>query len=122
MPIRPRWWIGALLCVAVLSARSARAQVVTLFENDSVRVFRATIRAGTSTPLHTHVLPHVTYVESGGTLRIRHPDGRLDTVVLATGSAYWGKVETHVAENTGPTDVVLITVELKPSPSRQPPN
>lgn len=122
MAARPGWWIGALLCASVLPGRNAKAQVVTLFENDSVRVSRATIRAGTTTPLHTHTLPHVTYVESGGTLRIRHPDGRVDTVVVATGSVYWGKVETHVAENPGPTDVVLITVDLKPSPSRKPPN
>ena len=91
MSAGPGWWIGPLLCASVLSARNARAQVVTLFENDSVRVFRATIRAGTTTPLHTHTLPHVTYIESGGTLRIRHPDGRVEAVVLATGSVYWGK-------------------------------
>lgn len=65
---------------------SAKAQVVDLMENDSVRVFRATIKAGTTTSMHTHALPRATYVESGGTLRIRHPDGRVDTLVLTTGS------------------------------------
>ena len=115
-------WLALCVCGICVQTTALRAQVVQLLENDSVRVFRATIRAGTSTGRHTHLLPHVTYVENGGTLLIRHPDGSADTVKVATGSAYWGRVETHTADNIGSSDVVLITVELKRSHGNQPPN
>jgi hypothetical protein len=106
---------AALLLIGV--ARPLHAQGKTLFENDSVRVFEATIKAGThNASFHTHAHPHVTYVQSGGTLHIRHQDGSVAVLVLKTGEAYWGKVETHAADNPGSTDVVLITVDLKPRP------
>jgi quercetin dioxygenase-like cupin family protein len=119
---RARTWFAFCICAISLPTTALRAQVVQLLDNDSVRVFRATIRAGTSTGPHTHSLPHATYVEKGGTLVIRRPDGTSDTVKAATGSAYWGKVETHTADNIGPSDVVLITVELKRPQARQSPN
>jgi hypothetical protein len=39
---------------------------------------------------------------------------------MKTGTAYWGKVETHAAENTGETDIILITVDLKKPPQAKP--
>ena len=114
-------WIVPLVLTAIGSVPTARAQVVTLLENDSVRVFSATFKVGYSSPLHTHALPHATYVASGGTLQIRRPDGHADTLRLKTGTAYWGKVETHIADNIGATEVVLVTVDLKPPTRRKPP-
>jgi len=82
---------------------------------------RATIKAETSTAQHTHPRPHATYVQSGGTLQIRRPSGAPDTLRLVTGSAYGGKVETHITDNIGPTDVVLVTTDLKPPRARRTP-
>lgn len=121
MSAKPRWYAFALLGAGLLASRVAHAQVVTLLENDTVRVYQATIKAGTSTAQHTHSLPHVTYVQSGGTLQIRRPSGPPDTLRLVTGSAYWGKVETHITDNIGPTDVVLVTTDLKPPRARRTP-
>ena len=121
MTIKRMRWIVPFVWTAIGSVPTARAQVVTLLENDSVRVFSARFKVGYSTQLHTHALPHATYVASGGTLQVRHPDGHVDTLRLKTGTAYWGKVETHTADNIGPTEVVLVTVDLKPLAPRKPP-
>ena len=121
MSSKPQWYAFALLGAGLLAPRIAHTQSVTLLENDTVRVFQATIKAGTSTAQHTHPLPHVTYVQSGGTLQIRRPSGAPDTLRLVTGSAYWGKVETHITDNIGPTDVVLVTTDLKPPRARRTP-
>lgn len=118
---RTRWLLPFVLSVGAY-VPTARAQVVTLLENDTVRVFSATFKVGYSSPLHTHTLPHATYVASGGTLQLRRPDGHADTLRLKTGTAYWGKVETHIADNIGTTEVVLVTVDLKPRAPRKPPN
>ena len=121
MTIKRMRWIVPFVWTAIGSVPTARAQVVTLLENDSVRVFSATFKVGYSSPLHTHTLPHATYVASGGTLQLRTPDGHVDTLRLKTGTAYSGKLETHIADNIGATEVVLVTVDLKPLPPRKPP-
>ena len=121
MKIKRMRWILPFVLTAIGSVPTARAQVVPLLENDSLRVFSATFKVGYSSPLHTHTLPHATYVASGGTLQLRTPDGHVDTLRLKTGTAYWGKVETHIADNIGATEVVLVTVDLKPLPPRKPP-
>jgi quercetin dioxygenase-like cupin family protein len=108
--------IAGVAAFVVTANETAQAQVKVLFENDSVRVTMATIKAHTTTPVHTHALPHVTYVQSGGELTLHYADSTTTAVSMKTGTAYWGKVETHAAENTGETDVILITVDLKKPP------
>src|SRR5689334_12665471 len=46
-----------------------------VFENDEVRVLEITIRAGTTTPLHTHLVPTVTYRLSGSDFVRRDEQG-----------------------------------------------
>ena len=121
MPAMWKYLEAAVIVGGLLSTRVARAQVVMLLENDTVRVYQATIKAGTSTAEHTHALAHVTYVQRGGTLQIRRPNGPTDTLHLATGTAYWGKVETHTATNIGTTNVILISTDVKPLPARRSP-
>ena len=99
--------------LAVTTAGTTQAQVKVLFENDSIRVTMATIKARSTTPVHTHALSHVTYVQNGGELKLHYPDSTTRRLSLETGTAYWGRVETHATENIGATDVVLITVDLK---------
>ena len=63
-----------------------------VFENDEVRVLEITIRAGTTTPLHTHLVPTVTYRLSGSDFvrRDEHGntmfDSRADPDALRRGS------------------------------------
>jgi hypothetical protein len=86
----------------------------TLLENEQVRVYEATLKAGEKEAgFHTHKFPYVTYVQSGGNLILRYPDGTTNTREFKTGEASWGKVETHAADNPGTADVRLMIIELK---------
>jgi mannose-6-phosphate isomerase-like protein (cupin superfamily) len=90
-----------------------------IFENDAVRVLETTIRAGETTPLHTHLTPQLMYVVSGSHFvrRDEHgvtmvdtrasPDFTMPRVLYSSGTPL------HTIENTGPDDLVVIGVEVK---------
>ena len=91
-----------------------------LFENDRVRVLETTIRAGETTPVHTHRHPTAMYVLSGSSFVRRAPDGSvmLDTSRLdppfVMPRVFWSDfTPSHTIENTGSDDFVVIGVELK---------
>ena len=93
-----------------------------IFEDEVVRVLETTIRAGDTTPLHTHLTPTVLYVVSGSHFIRRGEDG---TVVVDTPTdpdfvmprvLYAPGIPRHTLENPGPDDLVLIGVELKGTP------
>jgi len=90
-----------------------------VFENDEVRVLEITIRAGTTTPLHTHLVPTVTYRLSGSDFvrRDEHGntmfDSRADPDGGAQRVAYSPGTPRHTIENLGADDLVVIGVELK---------
>jgi mannose-6-phosphate isomerase-like protein (cupin superfamily) len=93
-----------------------------LFENDRVRVLETTIRAGDTTPIHTHLVPHVMYVISGSSFVRRDdtggtmfdpsadPDWVMPQVLFSEGTS------RHTIENTGSDDLVVIGVELRDPP------
>ncbi len=128
---RGRFGSWILVLTSVLPG-AARAQVTTLLENDQVRVYEATFKLGFKTPQHTHPGNEVTYVLSGGRLKVTLPDGTTRVADLTTGQVGWRATpETHIAENVGDTEVNLLTVQLKqpagkkaaqPSALRTPPN
>jgi hypothetical protein len=90
-----------------------------IFENDAVRVLEVTIRAGDTTPLHSHLVPTVTYVVSGSHLVRRDEHGtvttdtRTDPEYAMPRVMYAESSPLHTLENPGPADLVLIGVELK---------
>ena len=89
-----------------------------LFENDVVRVIETTIRAGDTTPVHTHLAPTAMYVVSGSHFIRRDPDGavmvdtRADPAFVLPRVMYSPGTPPHTLENTGPDDLVVIGVEL----------
>lgn len=89
-----------------------------LFENDVVRVLRTTIRAGDTTPVHSHLTPTVSYVLSGSHLIRRDPDGAVMLDTIGDPSFVMAPVQfspgtpLHTIENPGPDDLVVINVEL----------
>ena len=89
-----------------------------LFENDVVRVIETTIRAGDTTPVHTHLAPTAMYVVSGSHFLRRDPDGavmldtRSDPAFVLPQVMYSPGASAHTLENTGPDDLVVIGVEL----------
>ena len=90
-----------------------------IFENEVVRVLETTIRAGDTTPLHTHLTPTVLYVVSGSHFIRRGEDGtvvvdtRADPDFVMPRVLYAPGIARHTLENPGPDNLVLIGVELK---------
>lgn len=94
-----------------------------LFENDRVRVLETLVRAGDTTPVHTHLPPTVLYVLSGSHFIRRDPDGAvlLDTsrleparaAVLNADRALVGRQPGPHAREHGQRRSPVIGVELK---------
>ena len=90
-----------------------------LFENEVVRVLETTIRAGDTTPLHTHLTPTVLYVVSGSHFIRRDEGGSVlvDTTAepgfVMPRVLYAPEIPRHTLENPGPDDLVVIGVEVK---------
>lgn len=84
-----------------------------LLESEHVRVVEYVIKPGEKDAWHTHP-PKVSYIVSGGKLRIT-PEGADSFVVEeSSGNAAWmGALGRHFAENVGTTPVRIVLVEIK---------
>ncbi len=119
------------LVLAVLFPLSAAGQVPTgpvtpidavsvspdrfkiLLENPQVRVIEYVLLPGERDQWHTHP-PKVSYVASGGTLRITTEDGQSFLTDEKAGSATWmDTLGRHFAQNVGTTPVRIVLVEIK---------
>jgi quercetin dioxygenase-like cupin family protein len=84
-----------------------------LLENEHVRVVEYVIKPGEKDAWHTHP-PKVSYIVSGGKLRIT-PEGADSFVVDEnSGNAAWmGALGRHFGENVGTTPIRIVIVEIK---------
>jgi quercetin dioxygenase-like cupin family protein len=90
-----------------------------LLENDHVRVVEYSIKPGERDQPHTHP-PKVSYVVSGGSLRITLRDTSFVSTD-STGEVAWrGNVPWHFAENVGATPIRIILFEVKRVDGRPP--
>ena len=84
-----------------------------LLENEYVRVIEYQINPGEKDIWHTHPAK-VSYVISGGSLRITTAEGESFMVEEEANSASWfGTVGEHYGENVGNTPVRIVFVEIK---------
>ena len=84
-----------------------------LLENAHVRVLEYKIQPGEKDAWHTH-LPKVSYIVSGGKLRIMTENGDSFVVQEDSGNAAWmGAVGRHFGENVGTTPVRIVLIEIK---------
>ena len=97
--------------IDIVAVSPDRAKV--LLENDHVRVVEYSLQPGQRDQPHTHPAK-VSYVKSGGTLRV-HPDGAPPfTVADTAGHVVWGNVTPrHFVENTGTTPVSILLFEVR---------
>jgi len=87
-----------------------------LLENEQVRVVEYQVLPGEKDAWHTHPAK-VSYVVSGGELRITTEDGQSFDVTEKAGSATWFEaVGKHRGENIGNTPVRIVFVEIKYAP------
>jgi hypothetical protein len=84
-----------------------------LFENDQVRVLRARIGVGKSTPVHEHLLNRVTTYLTEVKLRVTTPDGASQTVERKPGEVAFAGPAKHKEENLSPVPFEVVAVELK---------
>ena len=93
---------------------------VILLENEDVRVIEYTLRPGERDQWHSHP-PKVSYVVSGGKLRIHLADGTSFQSDEKQGSAVWmDALPRHYAENVGSTPVRIILTEVKAQRAQTP--
>ncbi len=113
-----------LLPMLVL-AKSAPAQDATkvqpqayrvAFENDKLRVLDYNSRPGMGicgNGMHSHPA-HLTVVLSGGSVRIRTPDGKtVEQNDIPAGVVFWSEAETHNVENVSGSNMRSLIIELK---------
>lgn len=90
-----------------------------LLDNSEVRVIEYVIRPGERDLMHTSP-PRVSYVVSGGILRVTMADGTSFVTDEKQGSAQWRNVlGKHYAQNVGTTPVRMVLVEVKSAPRSQ---
>ncbi|MFQ5659148.1 MAG: hypothetical protein ACE5GZ_01895 [Gammaproteobacteria bacterium] len=84
-----------------------------LLENEYVRVVEYRVNPGEHDNWHTHPAK-VSYVVSGGTLKITTGEGKSFVVEEESASTRWfGAVGRHFGENVGDTTVRIVFVEIK---------
>jgi quercetin dioxygenase-like cupin family protein len=94
------------------AAQKSTSKVV--LENDRVRVRDAIFEPGDRPGMHTHTVPHVGVIIEGGTLELRSPDGKTETLKLEPGGVGYREANvTHEPINAGKARVRVIEVEIK---------
>jgi beta-alanine degradation protein BauB len=86
------------------------------FENDKLRVLDYNSRPGMGVcgnGMHSHPA-HLTVVVSGGSVRIKTPDGKtVEQRDIPAGVVFWSEAETHSVENISGSNVRSLIIELK---------
>jgi mannose-6-phosphate isomerase-like protein (cupin superfamily) len=110
-------FVGALTVVtaSALMAGAAKYTSTVVLENDRVRVKDVTFPAGVmDTGMHTHDLPHVGVILTGGALVFTEPGKPAETVKFSPGAVGYREANvTHQVANPGKTPMRVIEVELK---------
>jgi hypothetical protein len=87
------------------------------FENDKLRVLDYNSRPGMGvcgSGMHSHPA-HLTVVISGGSVRIKTPDGKVvEQHDVPAGVVFWSEAETHSVENISGVNVRSLLIEVKP--------
>lgn len=121
MAVASQGFLAALVLLLPIVASAQAPDVVAasptqytiLLENEHVRVVQYTLRPGERDSVHSHP-PKVSYVVSGGSLRVHLPGGIVIPVTDTTDEVAWGDaVRSHWVENVGTTLVRIVLVEVK---------
>jgi quercetin dioxygenase-like cupin family protein len=83
-----------------------------ILENEKIRVLKAQIKPGETTPMHSHP-DHIICSLKDQKFKVHTSEGEGQEVELNFGDVlYFGPV-THAVENTGKTDAIALVIELK---------
>ncbi len=118
------FFVACILCLSTLAAAQLKPDHIdaaevspykytVLLENEHVRVLEYQIKPGQKEAWHTHP-PKVSYIVSGGKLRITTEGGDSFVVDEDSANAAWmGAVGRHFGENIGTTPIRIVLVEIK---------
>ncbi len=85
-------------------------------ENDKLRVLDYNSRPGMGVcgnGMHSHPA-HLTVVVTGGSVRIRTPDGKtVEQRDVPEGTVFWSEAETHSVENISGSNLRSLIIEIK---------
>lgn len=86
------------------------------FENDQVRVLRATYAAKEKSSMHEHPGTVAVFITDGD-MKMTGADGKASEVKVKAGSVQWNGGTKHMPENVGdkPFEVILVEVKGKPA-------
>ncbi len=104
-------------CAEAQDAAKVQPQAYRVaLENDKVRVLDYNSRPGMGVcgnGMHSHPA-HLTVVVSGGSVRIRTPDGKtVEQKDIPVGVVFWSEAETHNVENISGSNMRSLIIELK---------
>ena len=83
-----------------------------ILDNDRVRVLDTTLKAGEQIPMHQHP-DNVIYVVKGGKVRFVDLKGTPTDRELKDNECVFRQAESHAVQNTGTTEIKVLTIELK---------
>jgi quercetin dioxygenase-like cupin family protein len=90
----------------------APQQHKVMFENDTIRVLKVTVKPGDKVAMHRNP-ENVNYILQAGILRFTSPDGSTQDVELTEGQIIPAPESSHAVENIGDTEVQTLGIELK---------
>ena len=104
-------------CAEAQDAAKVQPQAYRVaFENDKLRVLDYNSRPGMGvcgSGMHSHPA-HLTVVVSGGSVRIKTPDGQtVEQRDIPVGVVFWREAETHNVENISGSNMRSLIIELK---------
>jgi quercetin dioxygenase-like cupin family protein len=81
-------------------------------ENDEVRVLRITYGPGEKSSMHWHP-DAVAVMLTDGNFVMHMPDGTTEDSAFPAGAVAWTPEVTHLPENAGDAEAVVILIEMK---------
>jgi quercetin dioxygenase-like cupin family protein len=107
-------FLAAASCVSLAQDQTVASTPKIEFENDQIRVIRASVGPHQKTPMHSHPSRFgVTLTKND--LRIYTPDGPSQISTRAANEYFWSEPVTHQVENLSDAPLQNIEIELKQS-------
>ncbi|MFL6595960.1 MAG: cupin domain-containing protein [Chthoniobacterales bacterium] len=83
-----------------------------ILDNERVRVLDTVVKPGEQIPMHQHP-DNVIYVVKGGKVRFVDLKGTPTDRELKDGECLFRSAESHAVQNTGTSEIHVLTIELK---------
>ena len=83
-----------------------------LFENERVRLLQVRLKAGESSPMHSHPA-YLIYGLADSKVKFNSSTGESADIEVKAGDVMWRESEEHAVDNLGSADVDALVFEVK---------